>query len=47
MTGRNKDEIQKDLNILKAKTEYLSSAKSFVDVEKLLNTYSSLVHDYA
>jgi len=44
--GKDKKEIQKDLDIVTAKSIYGNSARSFVDLEKLLDTYINMVPDF-
>ena len=40
--GKDKIEIQKDLEIVTAKSVYCNSDRSFVDLEQLLDTYINI-----
>ena len=44
--GRNKKEIQKDLDIVAAKAVYSNSSSSFLDIVKLLGIYTSVVPEF-
>jgi len=44
--GRSKKEIQKDLDIVTAKSVYCNSPRSVCDLEKLLDTLINFVHDF-
>jgi len=44
--GKDKKEIQKDLDIVTAKSVYCNSDRSFVDLEQLLDTYINMVPDF-
>ena len=44
--GRNKKEIQKDLDIVSAKAFYCNSSKSVTDLENLLDIYTNLVPEF-
>ena len=44
--GRSRKEIQKDLDIVTAKSVYCYSRKTVADLEILLDKYMDFVHNY-
>ena len=46
LRGRNKIDMQRDMDLLKAKIKFLNSTKKFDDYVNLLESSSKLVHKF-